>query len=144
MTAVLSRARGLLERLRDAKAPVRLMMVTADDEGEPKILLETPLFSEIGLLKTYDYFARLADAVGDDDLVADDLVLILPGSPLASAVSGVVGGGNVDDSVFVDVNAGGVVLNGTVIVSRGQFTKRDLSNSIKQMKSRLRELEAAA
>ncbi|WP_313534529.1 hypothetical protein [Haematobacter sp.] len=144
MTAVLDRARGLLARLQDAKVPVQFMMVTPDVDGEPRILLETPLFSEIGPLKTYDYFVRLADALHDDDLIAEDLVLILPGSPLAEAITRMFGGAVVKDSLFSDTRVGDVMLNGTIVLSRRRFTKRDLSSSVKQMKARIREIEAAA
>lgn len=139
---VIPRARALLRRLEDAQVPVRFLMVTLDEDDEPQILLETPLFTEIGLRRTYDYFFRLARAVEDDALLADDLILIRPKSRLAQYFGGF--GASITDTGIRGTSIDGVRLDGMVIVSRPAYSREEAAASAKAMMARIKAIEAAA
>lgn len=144
---------ALGERFRNAlltaHVPVRFLLWyrSIDEEGY-RLLLETPMFNEIGVRRSYEWFDRLFNALTDADLSLEDITLILPGSLLALAVETYIDVSQSPSTTFhggiARIGGHEVPLDSHIYISRPAFGEDELKQELKQMELEIRRLEAAA
>lgn len=144
-----SLGKRIREALLDARVPISFMMwYSPDPETEDfALLVETPLFNEIGPRATYAWLDRLFLALADINVTIDDITLILPGSLVAKSVQD--GPFDFGEGAFIH-NAifafGGVEVpfSGTVLIDRPPYTSEELQDELRAMEREIKQLERAA